>query len=204
MDGSEIDSMVDFDHHFREDRLYYFDPQEVVVNNFHSSGFILDIGGGGEGIVGRLKGEKVIAIDLSASELEGSAPGPVKIIMDCRELKFLDASFGIVTSFFSLMYVQSFEHSQVFHEIFRVLKPGGRFIIWEPVVPHRLDETRDVAVFPVTIELLNEKISTEYTALWPDVILDMNHYESWANEVGFEILSQSKIDRIMYLELQKH
>jgi ubiquinone/menaquinone biosynthesis C-methylase UbiE len=187
-----------------DERLYYFEPEEVVVKNFESSGYILDIGGGGEGIIGKLKGEKVIAIDLSESELEGSAPGPMKIIMDSRELKFLDASFSVVTAFFSLMYIKSFEHNQVFQEVYRVLKPGGRFKIWDAIVPHRLDEERDVAVFPLTVEVFNEKISTHYATLWPDVILDMNHYETVAQDVGFEIISQREQQRVLYLDLQKN
>ncbi len=39
-----------------ENRLFFFERQEVVVQDFDSAGPILDIGGGGEGIIGRLKG----------------------------------------------------------------------------------------------------------------------------------------------------
>jgi len=41
-----------------EDRLFYFEKQEVTVHDFHSRGWILDIGGGGEGVIGKLKGER--------------------------------------------------------------------------------------------------------------------------------------------------
>ena len=40
-----------------ENHLFFFERQEVVVQDFDSPGPILDIGGGGEGITGRLKGE---------------------------------------------------------------------------------------------------------------------------------------------------
>jgi len=46
-------------------------------------------------------GEKVIAIDFKKEELLETADGPLKIIMDARELKFLDESFQTVTAFFS-------------------------------------------------------------------------------------------------------
>ena len=39
-----------------QNRLFFFVRQEVVVQDFDSTGRILDIGGGGEGIIGRLKG----------------------------------------------------------------------------------------------------------------------------------------------------
>ncbi len=53
-----------------EDCLFYFEKQEVIVNDFDFPGYILDIGGGGEGVIGKLKGEQVIAIDPNKRELE--------------------------------------------------------------------------------------------------------------------------------------
>ena len=46
-----------------DDRLFLFDREDLVVDDFYATGFILDIGGGGEGVVGRLKGQQVVAID---------------------------------------------------------------------------------------------------------------------------------------------
>ncbi|NIV37241.1 MAG: hypothetical protein GWN58_49800, partial [Anaerolineae bacterium] len=68
------------DHHDSppEDRVHFFETQTVQVQDFESTGFILDIGGGGEGIIGLLKGRDVIAIDLRAEELEEAPPGPLK------------------------------------------------------------------------------------------------------------------------------
>jgi len=64
------------DHHpeISEDRLFFFEREEVVVEDFEATGFILDIGGGGRGVIGKLKGEQVIAIDPSKRELEGVMP----------------------------------------------------------------------------------------------------------------------------------
>lgn len=123
---------------FAQDRLYYFQEQEAIVQNFESSGIVLDVGGGGEGIIGRLKGAQVVAIDLSKDELEGAPIGPLKVIMDARDMRFLDATFSAATSFFSLMYIQSFDHIKVLTEVFRVLIPGSRFFIWDAIIPHRL------------------------------------------------------------------
>ena len=45
------------DHHpeISEDRLYFFDREEVVIEDFEATGFILDIGGGGEGVIGAVR-----------------------------------------------------------------------------------------------------------------------------------------------------
>jgi hypothetical protein len=53
-----------------------------VVDDFDAAGYILDIGGGGEGVIGQLKGERVVAIDKQKRELEEAAPGALKIVID--------------------------------------------------------------------------------------------------------------------------
>ena len=53
-----------------KERIIIFDQQLVTVHDFEASGYILDIGGGGEGIIGILKGEHVISIDSSRREIE--------------------------------------------------------------------------------------------------------------------------------------
>lgn len=86
-------------------RVYSYEEQAVPVADFSSDGWILDIGGGGEGIIGRLKGSQVVAIDLFAWGMRRTPPGPLKLVMDAADLKFIDGSFGTVTSFFTLMYM---------------------------------------------------------------------------------------------------
>ena len=48
---------------------------DVVVPDFPAEGLILDIGGGGEGVIGQLKGHQVVAIDLSQRGRGGGIPG---------------------------------------------------------------------------------------------------------------------------------
>lgn len=45
----------------QEARLQRFERLQVTVGNFAALGCILDVGGGGEGIVGRLKGGRAAA-----------------------------------------------------------------------------------------------------------------------------------------------
>jgi hypothetical protein len=81
-------------------KFYVFDRVKLEVKNFETDGLILDIGGGGEGVIGRLKGSQVIAIDLRKDELDGIIDGPHKIVMDARLLAFPDNSFATATAFF--------------------------------------------------------------------------------------------------------
>lgn len=107
-----------------EERWFMFDKQEVVVPDLDVAGHILDLGGGGEGVIGRLRPDQVVAIDPNRRELEGAAPGPLKVVMDARDLQFLDDTFAAATSFFTLMYIAGSDH-EVFAEVSRVLAPGA-------------------------------------------------------------------------------
>jgi len=193
------------DHHQKipEERLFYFDQQEITLDDFHTTGFILDIGGGGDGLIGILKGSQVIAIDPNKNELEEAAPGPIKIVMDATSLDFIDHSFDTVTSFFTLMYVKGDNHKSIFSEAFRVLVPGGRFRIWDVIFPPRSDKNKDIAVFPVIVQLPDKLISTGYGVEWPEDGSDLDHYKGLAKETGFEIVSNKTEASTFYLELLK-
>ena len=97
-----------------QDRTLRFKMQYVTINDFEADGYILSIGGGGEGTIGKLKSSQVIAVDISKRELEEAPEGPLKIIMDARDLKFLDKTFNTVTCFFTLMYIDGKDHEKVF------------------------------------------------------------------------------------------
>ena len=64
------------------------------------TGEILDIGGGGEGIIGRVYGQQVTAIDNIQEELDEAPSSCKKMLMDASELEFSDETFDHVTFFF--------------------------------------------------------------------------------------------------------
>ena len=64
---------------------------------------ILDLGGGGEGVIGLIYGGQVTAIDNRQEELDEAPKGPVKLVMDAAALAFAGGSFQTVTAFFSRM-----------------------------------------------------------------------------------------------------
>lgn len=185
------------------DRLYRFEQLEVVVDDFDAEGYILDIGGGGEGIIGLLKASQVIAIDINKRELEEAPPGPLKIVMDARDLKFLDHSFRTATVFFTFMYIKNSDHQAVFEELHRVLEPGGRLLIWDVVFPKRIDEKKDVAIFPLKIKLPEKDISTGYGVNWPEEEQGLSHYIQLAERIGFAVDAQKDHGSWFFLELKK-
>jgi ubiquinone/menaquinone biosynthesis C-methylase UbiE len=186
------------------DHLFFFEKQEVVVHDFETPGWILDIGGGGEGVIGILKGEKVVAIDFHKAELEEAAEGPLKIVMDARDLQFLDGTFDTATAFFSLMYIKTTaDLKKVFEEIFRTLKAGGQFLIWDIDVPRRMTDEKDIYVIPVAVKVADREIETGYGQPWPDEKRDLALYLSLAEKTGFRVVEQRKTGQVFYLRLQK-
>ncbi len=185
------------------ERIYRFEKQEVNVHDFDAQGYILAIGGGGEGVIGQLKGTQVIAIDISKPELEGTPAGPLKIIMDARDLKFLDNTFNTAASFFTLCYIDESDHEKVFEEIFRVLVPGGRFLIWDVIFLKRVDEKKDIAIIPLLVKLPNKEITTGYGVHWPEKAHDLSYYMQMAEKVGFKLVTRKEKDRWFFLELMK-
>jgi ubiquinone/menaquinone biosynthesis C-methylase UbiE len=188
----------------QDQRTHVFERQLVAVEGLPASGAILDIGGGGGGTIGLFAGERVIAIDRLKEELEEAPAGPLKIVMDACDLQFLGGAFQTVTSFFTLMYIKAEDHRRVFEEVFRVLAPGGRFLIWDAVFPPREDNRKDIAVFPVTVELpAGRTISNNYGVRWPSEGRDVAYYRQLAEAAGFEVVSQCITGQHLYIHLRK-
>ncbi len=187
-----------------QDRIYTFPTLDVVVDDFPARGLILDIGGGGEGVIGQLKHQQVVAIDLIKRELEDAPSKPLlRIVMDARDLKFLDDDFSTATVFFTFMYIAAADHEQVCKELFRVLAPGGRLLIWDVIFPKRVEEKKDIAMFPLKIKLPGKEIHTGYGAKWPDNEQGIDHYIALAKKAGFEVITQKEHEGWFFLELMK-
>jgi len=193
------------DHHAKipPESVHRFDEQHVRVEDLGTEGHILAIGGGGEGVVGQLMGRQVIAIDISKRELEEAPAGPLKIVMDARDLKFVDGSFDTAASFFTLMYIDGADHRQVFREVHRVLAPGGRFLIWDAVIGLPPSDEIEYVLVPLRVQLPNREISTGYGVRWPADVHDVAYYKRLAEETGFVADNSRSKGAWFYLELTR-
>jgi ubiquinone/menaquinone biosynthesis C-methylase UbiE len=185
-----------------EKDMFIIEKQNVVLQDFECSGYILDIGGGGEGVIGLLKGESVIALDSRKSELEEAPDGPLKVVMDARDLQFLDNTFETVTAFFTLMYILKADRKRIFEEMYRVVKPGGSVLIWDVVIPLKGD-TREWFVIPVVITVHGKTIETGYGVRWEGREQDMLSFIALAEKTGFEVVEKTQTGQTFFLHLKK-
>lgn len=186
------------------DEYYKFEQVKLEVRDFESEGYILDIGGGGEGVIGRLKGKDVIAIDIRKDELEEAVDGPLKIVMDARELKFLDNTFNTATAFFSLMYIKNqADQQKILEEVYRVLKPGGYFHFWDVDLAERPETDKEIFVVFLQYRVGDEEIGTGYGQKWPEEARGKDYYIALAEAAGFQLISAEQQDHIFYLVFQK-
>jgi ubiquinone/menaquinone biosynthesis C-methylase UbiE len=148
-------------------------------------------------------GARVVAIDPIARELAEAPAGPLKIVMDGKELKFLDGAFTTATAFFTFMYISRPERLKVLTEIHRVLAPGGRLHLWDVEQCARTDRTKEVIVYRFTFKLPAETVQTGYGTLWPDPPYGMKDYLVMAAAAGFDVVARHTHEHVLSLELLK-
>jgi ubiquinone/menaquinone biosynthesis C-methylase UbiE len=186
-----------------EENIKFIETQKIDLTDFELTGRILDIGGGGEGIIGQLKGEQVVAIDRRESELKEAAPGDyLKIIMDAKDLQFLNETFDTTTSFFTLMYIPPSIHQKIFQEIYRVTKKGGEFVIWDFKIPKRGSSDKEFYGLYLEVKIEEKEISTGYATKW-DKEQDLEYYLKLGTSIGFKSVETKTMNEIFYLRFQK-
>ncbi|QAA32096.1 class I SAM-dependent methyltransferase [Clostridium manihotivorum] len=149
-------------------------------------GNILDIGGGGEGIIGRLYPTQAIVIDNRKDELLEAPKGPIKLIMDAREMCFVDECFDNVTAFYSFMFINKDDHPKVIKEISRVLKDGGRLYVWDTKI-----EEANPFLADIEITIDEQVISTTYGVGKKDAYQDAEYFRKLISTSGFKLIEES-------------
>ena len=199
-DKKSIDSFLE---ELANEAVFFIDTEKIDLTNVKLEGKILDIGGGGEGVIGQFKKEQVIIIDPNKNELE-EAPdtGALKIIMDAKELKFLDNTFDTATAFFTMMYIPVLDHKKVFQEIHRVLKLNGEFTLWDLTIPNRKNNVKDLFGVKLEVKIDDKIINTGYAIKW-NKEQDMKYFLNLAKSMGFEILEQKVEKETFYLKFRK-
>ena len=180
---------------------YSTKTQSIELSPIKTEGLILDIGGGGEGIIGKLNGKQVIAIDTSERELRETQNEALKVVMDATDLKFLPESFDICTAFFSLMYMPNDKHLKVFREAYRVLKNHGKLLVWDVRIP---EKHGDYIAFMVRLKvrLPNEEIEAGYGVKWNTQ--DIEYFKELAEKTEFKVISEWSKGEVFYLEMSKN
>lgn len=183
--------------------MYVVGNQKIKVERELMRQRILDIGGGGEGIIGLCYGNRVISIDPRIDELEEAPEGPLKIVMDAKELSFLDNTFDSVTSFFTLMYIDNNYHEKIFKEIYRVLKDNGEFVLWDAMIPEYDGGIKDIFVIKLEIETPIRLIKTGYGISRKDKVQDIEYFIDIGESIGFNIIKEEVRDKVFKIIFKK-
>lgn len=112
----------------------YNKPKQQILIREIPKGRIIDIGGGGEGVIAQVGEARVVAIDKYVSEIHearGKAYNVSWMVADATNLPCRDRCFDNATMFFSGMYMSEDVKEKVFKETRRVLRRGGEFWIWD-------------------------------------------------------------------------
>lgn len=193
-----MDNLEKFKTHFLAGALG-FDFSSLQFN-----GLVLDIGAGGEGIIGQATGGHAIGIAPEEHKrgLERAPGCALKIMMDSRDMKFLDNSFDTATAFYTLMYIDNIHHEKVFSEIYRVLKPGGEFFLWDMAIPvNSTDKTG--YMMGIEVQLKDKKVFTGYGAKWPGKQQSAEYFKGITGRTGFQVLEEECGKHLIYLKLVK-
>ncbi len=145
-----------------QDRIIETELQEIIIDKKEFNGIMLDVGGGGEGIIGKVYGKKAVSIDKLENELDETQNEAVKMVMDACSLNFEDDSFDAAAFFYSLMYMTVDDKQKALSEAARVLKSDGFIEIWDSIVPEYNGGKKDVFIAHISAEILGETIKTSY------------------------------------------
>lgn len=186
-----------------KDRIDTVKKQKLALENNIQGEKILDIGGGGEGVIGGIYGRKVIAVDKRQDELDAAAEGPIKMVMDASNLTFKDKNFDAATSFFTMMFIDKDDHKKVFDEVYRVLKNGSNFILWDAVIPKEDDSKKDIFLIELEIATPNGLIETSYAVMKKNNEQDIKYFKKLGKKAGFKIESEEDYDKTFKIVFKK-
>lgn len=169
-----------------------------------AQGWVLDVGGGGEGVIGRLLGSQVVAIDLLDEELRDTPPGPLKVRMDARSLQFQEGSFALVTVFYLFLFTASADQGRILAEIARVLKPGGVCCVWDTTIPDNPQAgAEDVLLIPLNIELPGETLTTCYGVPWQGRSQSPEGLRELAKAAGLQVEAEERSATSFFFQFRK-
>ncbi len=189
---------------FFSKKMHVTKPEVVTFKNYPDlPGPIVDLGGGGEGVIGQLFGNKVVAIDIRQDELDEAPDGPVKICADAKNLPFEDNHFSSATAFYFFFYVKPEDFLPILKEAYRTLKPGGSFYIWDTCIVEKGNNKQSLYVVPVAAILPKKTVQTAYGVTWVSHKLNVELLSKLAIDAGFTIQEDSQNKNAFYLVCKK-
>lgn len=153
-------------------------------------GRILDIGGGGEGVIGRVYGAQVTAIDNRQEELDEAPEGFTKLLMDASALDFENDSFEHVTAFYSFMFIDSNLHDKVVAEAARVLRERGQLHIWDADITSAFPEPFIIAL---DIDADGDCFHSGYGVMKYDAAQSSSYFIELCTRHGFSLSSREQM-----------
>jgi ubiquinone/menaquinone biosynthesis C-methylase UbiE len=171
-----------------EPQRYLSPIQEITLDALPKDGLILDIGGGGEGLVSRIGGERVCAVDYRMNEiLEAKIYDPPAswFLSNAIHLPFRQDSFDIATLWFSLGYMREWSTKEhVLAQVLNVLRPGGVL----SVLASRIDCREERFIFNALFTLPNGIVSRVGYGVQGSQGQTLDRLCSLIRRVGFEDL----------------
>ncbi|MDD2364240.1 MAG: methyltransferase domain-containing protein [Eubacteriales bacterium] len=164
------------------------------------NGSILDVGGGGEGIIGRVYGRQVTAIDKLQSELDEVTCDCEKLVMDACDLDFADQSFDNVTFFYTFMFMEQTEWQQALAEANRVLKVSGKLFIWDAVIESAYPEP---FLVDVLVNCVGEEVKTTYGVGKLEAKQNAQTFVDLAMDVGLKLVRCSEDSGQFFLQFER-
>lgn len=141
---------------------------------------------------------QILLIFLQAPENDS-----LKIVMDAKELKFLDNSFDTVTAFFTLMYVLVANRRIKLQEIHRVLKLNGEFVFWDLKIPNKGDHKQKIYGLYLEVKINDRIIETGYGTIWQEKEQNMQYYIDLAKNIGFQVKEQHEKEHTFFIRFIK-
>lgn len=175
------------------------EPEYLIRPGSALQGRILDLGGGGEGILGRIYGQRVTAIDKSEEELNEAPDGCEKLRMDATALKFGPCEFDHVTAFYSMMYMTRAEQQIAMAEACRVLRAGGCLHLWDTAIHDGCSEPFTVRL---AVDTSGTTVHTTYGVLKQDG-QDSALFVRMGQELGLALTRAERNGTQFYLRFTK-